>query len=197
MVRQFFGDWSDVRPMDLTIENVSRGDEPEDFLSLSAAVDDLAQSRQSSSRRVLPAMQSELAAKAASINTFATDIGDATESYGGVPGGNAVTMRWRLAADEALVATIRPPKPCAYWDVQLGNIWYESWDYRHFLSGIVHTQATLNADGSATIVLSERDPGTTNWIPAYLRSPRGTSGGSLAADRRTAATARLPRGEDR
>jgi hypothetical protein len=163
MVRQFFGDWSDVRPMDLTIENVSRGDQPKEFLTLSAAVDDLAQSRQSLTT-LLPAMQSELAAKAGSINTFATDIGDATESYGGVPGGNAVTMRWRLAADEALVATVRPPTPCAYWDVQLGNIWYESWDYRHFLSGIVHTQATLNADGSATIVLSERDPGTTNWI---------------------------------
>ncbi len=163
MVRQFFGDWGDVRPMDLTIENLSRSDEPKAILGLSAAIDDLARSAQSL-QTLLPAMQSELAAKGDSINTFAIDIGDATESYGGVPGGNAVTMRWRLAADEALVATVRPPIPCAYWDVQLGNVWYESWDYRHFLSGIVHTQATLNDDGSATIVLSERDPGTANWV---------------------------------
>jgi hypothetical protein len=163
MVRQFFGEWSDVRPMDLTIENLTRGGEPKEFLSLSSAVEDLARSTQSL-QTLVPAMQSELAAKGDSINTFAADIGDATESYGGVPGGNAVTMRWRLAADEALVATVRPPTPCAYWDVQLGNIWYESWDYRHFLSGIVHTQATHRDDGSATIVLSERDPGTTNWV---------------------------------
>ncbi len=163
MIRQFFGDWADVRPMDLTIENLSRGDEAKALLSLSAAVGDLARSAQSL-QTLLPAMQSELAAKSDSINAFATDIGDATESYGGVPGGNAVTMRWRLAADEALLATVRPPIPCAYWDVQLGNVWYESWDYRHFLSGIVHTQATFNDDGSATIVLSERDPGTANWV---------------------------------
>ena len=68
---------------------------------MEAAVADLARSGQSLAT-LLPAMQSELAAKADSINTFATDIGDATENYGGVPGGNAVTMRWRLASDEAL-----------------------------------------------------------------------------------------------
>ena len=163
IIRQFFDDWDDVRPMDLTIENVSRLDEPKATLSLDAAVAGLGQAAQSFGAFV-PVMQSEMLAKAASVNRFATDIGDPTSKLGGVPGGNAVTTRWRLEHDEALVAHVMPPDPCPYWDVQVGNGWYESWDYRHFFSGLSGGQATMHDDGSVTIVLSERDPGTGNWL---------------------------------
>ena len=163
IVRQFFGDWHDVRPMELAIANLTRGDEPKEFLTLDAAIERVGRST-ASLTTLLPAMQAELAAKGNSINRFATDIGDPTSKFGGVPGGNAVTMRWHLEADEALLARVMPPTPCPYWDVQVGNVWYESWDYRHFLSGIGHQQAALHDDGSVTIVLSERDPGTRNWV---------------------------------
>ena len=46
----------------------------------------------------------------------------------------------------------------------MGNGWYESFDYRHHFSGLGCKQAHTNADGSVTIVLSQQDPGTRNWV---------------------------------
>jgi hypothetical protein len=165
MIRQFFSDWDDVRPMDIVIENLTRGGAPQPVLGLDAAVAGL--ERAGRSIAVLtPAMQSEMVKKGETPNLFAVDIGDPTEAFGGVPGGNAVTLRWRLEPDEALLVEVRPPIPCAYWDIQLGNVWYESFDYRQVFSGICDRQAALNPDGSATIVLSDRDPGVCNWVEA-------------------------------
>ena len=165
LVRQFFGTWDDVRPMDLTIENETSGGAPHGPLALSDAVGrlDLAGARLA---LLLPAMQGELIAKGANKNSFATDIGDPTSNFGGVPGGNAVTSRWSLDPHEALLVRVTPPVPCAYWDVQVGNGWYESWDYRSRFSGITCEQAHLDGDGSVTLVVADRDPGTVNWLEA-------------------------------
>ena len=57
-----------------------------------------------------------------------------------------------------------PPTPCAYWDVQVGNGWYESFDYRNMFSGLTCEQAVLAADGSVTLVVAAEDPGTANWL---------------------------------
>lgn len=170
LVRQFFGTWDDVVPMDVTIENLgagpgdraARAPEP---LTLDVAVAQLARSAGQFSVMV-PMMQGELAAKGEALNTFETDIGAPTSNSGGVPGGNAVTARWCLEPDEALVVTVTPPTPCAYWDVQVGNAWYESWDYRWYLSGLTCEQAHLADDGSVTFVIAERDPGVVNWLEA-------------------------------
>ena len=111
-------------------------------------------------------MQGELIAKGARPNAFATDVGDPTSNFGGVPGGNAVTSRWRLEPHQALVVAVIPPDPCAYWDVQVGNGWYESWDYRERISGLTCDQVHVHDDGAATIVVAELDPGTANWLEA-------------------------------
>lgn len=165
MVRQFFGSWDDVRPMDLVLENLSRPSEPPTPLTLDDAISRLQKSALYFSLFV-PVMQSELINKADSVNHFKTDFGDPTSNHGGVPGGNAVTARWRLEEDEALLIRVTPPNPCPYWDIQVGNGWYESWDYRYYFSGITAPQAVMNADGSVTLVISQRDPGTANWLEA-------------------------------
>lgn len=165
LVRQFFGTTDDVRPMDLSIENVTSDDGPPAPLTLDRAVAglDLAAARMS---MLLPAMQGELIAKGAEKNAFATDVGDPTSNFGGVPGGNAVTSRWSLEPDQALLVRVTPPEPCAYWDVQVGNGWYESFDYRSHISGLTCEQAHLHDDGSVTLVVADRDPGTVNWLEA-------------------------------
>ena len=164
LVRQFFGTPDDVVPMGLTIENVSEGDTRPDPIGLPWAVQAVNQAA-ARFRGTVPHLQSELIAKASAKNSFATDIGDPT-SAGGVPGGNAVTARWRLEPDEALLIRVTPPVPCAYWDVQVGNGWYETFDYRHHVSGMTCEGAHLADDGSVTLVLSDRDPGTVNWLEA-------------------------------
>jgi hypothetical protein len=160
LVRQFFGTPDDVDTMQLTIENVTEGATVPAPLSLDAAVAGVHRAATMFSRSI-PRFLDELASKPLP-NTFKTDIGDPT-SGGGVPGGNAVTARWLLEADEALLVRVRPPVPCGYWDVQVGNGWYETFDYRHHFSGLTDAAAHSD-DGLVTLVLAEQDPGTVNWL---------------------------------
>lgn len=69
---------------------------------------------------------------------------------------------WTLAADEAWVIETAVPD-CPYWNFQLDNWWMESLDQRRRITVNKHT-ATLNDDGSLTIVVAARDPGVGNWI---------------------------------
>jgi hypothetical protein len=165
LVRQFFPTPGEVEPMALTLENLTAGAEVPAPLRLATAIAGLRRATGMFSVMV-PMMQGELLAKGAAKNSFATDIGDPTSNTGGVPGGNAVTARWALDPDEALLVTVTPPEPCAYWDVQVGNGWYESFDYRHRFSGLTCAGAVTRDDGSFTLVLADRDPGVANWLEA-------------------------------
>ncbi len=163
LVRQFFATPDDVEPMALSLENLTSGDGLPSPLSLTSAVAGLERATALFSF-LLPMMQGELLDKGVALNVFATDIGDPTSTSGGVPGGNAVTARWALEPDEALVVRVMPPTPCAYWDVQVGNGWYESFDYRHRFSGLTCEGVHLEADGSVILVVAGRDPGVANWL---------------------------------
>lgn len=164
LLRQFFGTPDDVHPMErLEIENVSSGSQTTVPLRTDDIAGQLARAAATFSILV-PLMQSEMIEKASAKNYFVTDIGDPTSISGGVPGGNAVTARWALEPDEALVVEVTPPTPCGYWDVQVGNGWYESFDYRNVFSGFTCDNAHVNDDGSVAIVVAERDPGTANWL---------------------------------
>ncbi|MCB1630234.1 MAG: DUF1214 domain-containing protein [Pseudomonadales bacterium] len=163
MIRQFFGTPDDVRPMDIRIENLTRGDEASPLLVLDGAIAGI-DAAAAMFAGMVPAMQSELIAKGTAKNRFATDIGDPTSRAGGVPGGNSVTARWALEPSHALLVEVTPPTPCAYWDAQVGNGWYESFDYRNRFSGLTCEQAHLRDDGSLTLVVAQEDPGTVNWL---------------------------------
>lgn len=70
---------------------------------------------------------------------------------------------WKLAPDEMLV--IETPVPdCTFWNFQVDNIWFESLDYRHHKVHVNAHSATLNPNGTVTIVVAARDPGFGNWV---------------------------------
>lgn len=163
LVRQFFPTPDAVVPMGLTLENLTAGDAPPAPLGLDPVVAGIRRAT-GMYASMLPMMQGELLDKA--VNSFVTDVGAPTSTSGGVPGGNAVTARWSIGPDEALLVTVTPPEPCAYWDVQVGNGWYESFDYRHRFSGLTCEGAAFADDGSFTLVVSDRDPGVANWLEA-------------------------------
>ena len=165
LVRQFFGAPDDVELMELEIENVTRGAEVPSVLAVDDAVAGLDRATRTF-ELLLPLFQGEMREKEGWINAFTTDVGAPTSDAGGVPGGNAVVARWRIEPDEALIVTVVPPQPCAYWDVQVGNVWYESFDYQHVFSGFTCENAHLDDDGSVTFVVADRDPGTANWLEA-------------------------------
>ncbi len=151
--------------MELEIENVTRGAEVPSVLTVDDAVAGLDRATRTF-ELLLPLFQGEMREKEGWINAFTTDVGAPTSDAGGVPGGNAVVARWRIEPDEALIVTVVPPQPCAYRDVQVGNVWYESFDYQHVFSGFTCENAHLDDDGSVTFVVADRDPGTANWLEA-------------------------------
>ena len=165
LVRQFFPTPDDVEPMVLTLENLSNDREIPSVLDLETVVAGI-QRAGGMYAAMLPMMQGELLDKGAAKNSFKTDVGDPTSTSGGVPGGNAVTARWALEPDEALVVRVTPPTPCAYWDAQVGNGWYGSFDYRHRFCGVTCEGAHVGDDGAVTLVVSDRDPGVANWMEA-------------------------------
>jgi len=165
LVRQFFATPDDVEPMVLTLENLSGGGGVPAPLALDTAVAAM-QRAAGMFAFMVPMMQGELLAKGDRKNSFATDVGDPTSTSGGVPGGNAVIARWSIGPDQALIVRVTPPTPCAYWDVQVGNGWYESFDFRHHFSGLTCDGAQLQPDGSVVLVVADRDPGVANWLEA-------------------------------
>jgi hypothetical protein len=70
---------------------------------------------------------------------------------------------WKLAPEEALVISVRPPA-CDSWNFQLNNYWMESLDYRYFHVCINKASARYPKDGSVTVVVAHTDPGVPNWI---------------------------------
>ena len=65
--------------------------------------------------------------------------------------------------DEALLIEFTPPD-CFYWNFELNTYWMTSIDYRYHLSSINGSQAVLEDDGSAILVVAHDDPGVPNWL---------------------------------
>lgn len=83
------------------------------------------------------------------------------------PGGLATQFssvgHYDLAEDQALVITV-PRGDAPYLGFQLGSLWYISLDYIHHQTSLNGSQAQVDPDGMIRIVVSENDPGVTNWI---------------------------------
>ncbi len=81
---------------------------------------------------------------------------------------------WELGEDQAFVIELEPPE-CEYWNLQIGNHWLESLDFRHHATHVNHHTAVRQGDGSVRIVVARRDPGVPNWLDTA-----GHSRGALA-----------------
>jgi hypothetical protein len=81
---------------------------------------------------------------------------------------------WSLPRDEALIVRVRPPR-CQYWNVEFGNFWWTTMDYRYRLSNTNCHYARLEDDGELIVVVARDDPGLPNWL-----DPSGYAEGYLA-----------------
>jgi hypothetical protein len=86
------------------------------------------------------------------------------------PGGLATQYssvgHYDLDDDQVMVITVpaaaRADAP--YQGFQLGSMWYISLDYINHQTSLTADQARVDPDGKIRYVVSERDPGLTNWI---------------------------------
>ncbi|MEZ0051179.1 hypothetical protein ABIA30_002177 [Mycobacterium sp. MAA66] len=82
------------------------------------------------------------------------------------PGGLATQYsavgHYDLMPDQAMVITL-PVSDAPYVGFQLGSLWYISLDYINHQTSLNGTQAQADPDGKIRIVVSEDNPGVTNW----------------------------------
>ncbi|MDG1066049.1 MAG: DUF1214 domain-containing protein [Luminiphilus sp.] len=81
---------------------------------------------------------------------------------------------FKLPNGDAMVITLPSIPACQTWNIQVDNYWMESLDYRYHRVSLNQAQASVNDNGSVTLVLTATDPGCANWI-----STAGHSEGTL------------------
>ncbi|MFY2860848.1 hypothetical protein ACOJVU_14010 [Mycobacterium sp. THU-M104] len=83
------------------------------------------------------------------------------------PGGLATQYssvgHFELRPDQALIITI-PVSDAPYLGFQLGSLWYISLDYINHQTSLNNTQVQADPDGKVRIVVSDQNPGVTNWV---------------------------------
>jgi hypothetical protein len=83
------------------------------------------------------------------------------------PGGLATQYssagHYDLTPEQALVITL-PVTDAPYLGFQLGSLWYISLDYINHQTSLNRTQAQADPDGKIRIVVTDRNPGITNWV---------------------------------
>ncbi len=83
------------------------------------------------------------------------------------PGGLATQYssagHYDLPEDQALVVTV-PASDAPYQGFQLGTMWYLSMDFANHQTSLTADQARHDPDGMLRFVVSQRDPGVTNWL---------------------------------
>ena len=82
------------------------------------------------------------------------------------PGGLATQYSsvgpYDITPDQAIVITL-PVTDAPYIGFQLGSLWYISLDYINHQTSLNGTQAQSDPDGKIRIVVSDANPGVTNW----------------------------------
>jgi hypothetical protein len=83
------------------------------------------------------------------------------------PGGLATQYssvgHYELKQDQALIITL-PVTDAPYLGFQLGSLWYISLDYINHQTSLNATQAQADPDGKIGIVVTDQNPGVTNWV---------------------------------
>ncbi|MEN4477271.1 hypothetical protein [Mycolicibacterium cosmeticum] len=82
------------------------------------------------------------------------------------PGGLATQYssvgHYDITPDQAVLITL-PVTDAPYLGFQLGSLWYISLDYINHQTSLNGTQAQADPDGKIRIVVSDSNPGLTNW----------------------------------
>jgi hypothetical protein len=161
-VRQFFGQWDTEEPMRITIERV--GLEPPAPLTPQKVIAGLSDAAEwlMQDAAVWPSWTEYYSAFP---NQWVANVPPWRSGGVGVDQleGSVDFCQWRVQPDEALIMSVKPPL-CTYWNIELGNYWMNSTDYRYRMASVNKMQSTVEDDGTAYIVVSHIDPGIPNWL---------------------------------
>ena len=84
------------------------------------------------------------------------------------PGGLASQFssigHYDLADDQAMIVTVPVCDAAPYQAIQIGSRWYISTDYEHHQTSLTRAQSHIDPDGKMRYVISEKNPGVSNWL---------------------------------
>jgi hypothetical protein len=164
VVRQFFSDWAAESHAELHLECLDPTEPPIrlDPVATAERIDDVANEMSK-----VPKFWTDFAVNyrgRGEINTFAHVEGKFSgEGLGGSDQQAYGGCWFEVGPDEALLFEVTPPN-CLYWNIQVGDTWFQSLDYVNLPATLNDSQARLDADGVLRVVVSHQDPGIQNWI---------------------------------
>ena len=164
-VRQFFADWEVEEPARLHLERVGATD-PASRMSPDRLVGHLhGITREAVELTAFWRDFGRAHLDADQVNSFDHLVADREPdlTMGASPEQVYGQCWWRLQPDQALVYEVEVPE-CAYWGVQLGDVWYQSLDWVNRQSSLNGHQAVVDPDGVFRAVICEPDPGVANWL---------------------------------
>ena len=164
-VRQFFSDWAAESHAELQLECLDPSGPPTrlDPVATAERLDDLADEI-----NTVPKFWVDFALAQrdrGQINSFDHIPAHRVDESGlGGSDQQSYGQCWyEVAPDEALLFEVTPPD-CLYWNIQVGDTWYQSLDYVNLPTTMNDSQARLDPDGVLRVVISHEDPGIQNWI---------------------------------
>lgn len=93
---------------------------------------------------------------------------------GGVAGQHYYQGLFRIEPGHALILETALPERVRYWNVQLGDMLWNTIDWMNRQSSLNGGQATIDGDGRFRAVIALEDPGVPNWL-----DPGGWSEGAI------------------
>ena len=164
-MRQFFSDWSGEDLADLHLECLDSVEPPQRLnpTDAVAGLDQLA-----AEMSIVPKFWTDYVVSQrdrGEVNSFEhmTDRKVSGVSLGGSDQQAYGQCWFEVGEAEALLFEVTPPK-CLYWNIQVGDTWFQSLDYVNLPTTLNDSQAHIDPDGVLRVVISHRDPGIDNWI---------------------------------
>ncbi len=164
LVRQFFSDWDAESHAELHLECLDPTAPPArlDPVRTATLFDEVA-----NDINTVPKFWTDYAVgyrERGEINTFEHVSGKYSgEGLGGTDQQAYGGCWYEVGPDEALFFEVTPPN-CLYWNLQVGDTWFQSLDYINLPTTMNDSQARLDPDGVLRVVVSHQDPGVQNWI---------------------------------
>ena len=159
--RQFFSDWENEQAMEASIERVGALAPPAQLTPAQVGqglLDAAAWLRESTTY-----WADKLDLWQARPNQFIAFGEMESQKIDATPGGTPLIAYWKLPRDEALVIRVTPPA-CAYWNVEFGNYWWETMDYRYRHCSLTEHYTQLQPDGELIVVVTHEDLLVANWL---------------------------------
>lgn len=161
LIRNTLADWSREQPDTLTVVRVS-GPAPGASATDAALVQQIVTRLHAVADHSVHGVLSKVGHQPVNV---IPQPGSAADKPGFLVTQRNTLGHFRLADDEALVATFNPGG-AAYATFPVTNMWGVTPNARDHQNSLNTRQAVPNADGTITVVLSNWDPGVANWVDA-------------------------------